>query len=194
MRKQFIILFLGIISISNAQIKEIEIFGKIKTSLNDKGIPDLNILSISQGHGVQTDSLGNYSYKIKDWKNKRKIELNLSKLGYYKDTIINLTDQNRFEFNLTLKPHLGIDKEKALNDIEKGNICILMSGGIAPIHYKSDGQFSKKYKVNFVEFGCEGVGNDALSVYNNVVFDFLDKKFGVKWRKEIRSDIIGLKK
>jgi len=87
---------------------------------------------------------------------------------------------------------LLLNQEKALSDIKNGEINILESSGIAPVFYKSDSKFAKKYKVNFVEYGCEGVAWESFYQYNRTVFKYLDKKYGTKWRKRIRKDIVGL--
>lgn len=39
-----------------------------------------------------------------------------------------------------------------------------------------------------------GVPNHLLTAYNQVVFDYLDKKFGTSWRKEAPKGIFGLDK
>ena len=44
-----------------------------------------------------------------------------------------------------------------------------------------------------MEFGCEAVAWESLYEYNRTVFEYLDKKYGKKWRKKIRQDIVGLK-
>ena len=38
----------------------------------------------------------------------------------------------------------------------------------------------------------ETTREECKKIYNRVVFDYLDKKFGDKWRKEVRKDVVGL--
>ena len=64
--------------------------------------------------------------------------------------------------------------------------------------------FWKKYGVGYDFFyplkkdgtlDCYlGVPNHLLTAYNQVVFDYLDKKFGTSWRKEVPKGIFGLDK
>ena len=64
--------------------------------------------------------------------------------------------------------------------------------------------FWKKYGVGYDAFyllkkdgtlDCYlGVPNHLLTAYNQVVFDYLDKKFGTSWRKEVPKGIFGLDK
>ncbi len=64
--------------------------------------------------------------------------------------------------------------------------------------------FWKKYGVSYDAFyplkkdgtlDCYlGVPNHLLTAYNQVVFDYLDKKFGTSWRKEAPKGIFGLDK
>ncbi len=64
--------------------------------------------------------------------------------------------------------------------------------------------FWKKYGVGYDAFyllkkdgtlDCYlGVPNHLLTAYNQVVFDYLDKKFGTSWRKEAPKGIFGLDK
>ena len=64
--------------------------------------------------------------------------------------------------------------------------------------------FWKKYDVSYDAFyplkkdgtlDCYlGVPNHLLTAYNQVVFDYLDKKFGTSWRKEAPKGIFGLDK
>ena len=64
--------------------------------------------------------------------------------------------------------------------------------------------FWKKYGVGYDAFyplkkdgtlDCYlGVPNHLLTAYNQVFFDYLDKKFGTSWRKEVPKGIFGLDK
>lgn len=90
----------------------------------------------------------------------------------------------------------SIDKaiELANYDIEKGLPFLFLQSGISPIVYSSDSIFEKKFKVYYYEQGCIGPDNEMMIAYNQVVFKYLDEKFGRDWRKSIRKDIIGFKK
>lgn len=87
------------------------------------------------------------------------------------------------------------NKKGAFLAIKKNNIKILFSGGFGGMpnfKNKSDIQFQKKYKVEFFSQGCVRYGeNEDEEGYNKIIFEYLDKKYGTKWRKEIRNDAIG---
>jgi hypothetical protein len=70
---------------------------------------------------------------------------------------------------------------------------LLLFSGIASIVYDSDSIFESKYKIDYYDYGCIGESEDCMKDYNMEVFKYLDKEFGISWRKEIRPDVIGLK-
>ena len=89
----------------------------------------------------------------------------------------------------------GYNKEKALSDIKKGYIKIILPGGIvSATELPNDESFEKKYGVRFTSQGCVRSFGDNESAYNEEVFKYLDQKFGKEWRGEIRKDAVGLKK
>lgn len=60
--------------------------------------------------------------------------------------------------------------------------------------YTTDKNFENKYKISFNDFGCvAGDIQECLIAYNKTIFEYLDKTYGRKWRREIRMDAIGLK-
>lgn len=87
------------------------------------------------------------------------------------------------------------NRKRAVNDIEKKNIEILLPGGIvSSAIFPNDSNFEKKYNVKFASQGCTRNPGDNESEYNQEIFKFLDQKFGKEWRDEIRQDAIGLKR
>ncbi|WP_405207102.1 carboxypeptidase-like regulatory domain-containing protein [Aquimarina sp. LLG6339-5] len=197
MTKILTILFLFITLFSIAQSEKentIEISGIVYSSVNNKPLSDVIVSFDSRSRGASTNENGEfkYVYNLRSGDSIEKIET--IAMGYKPlDTIINVNSGKNINLNIILKPHLGINRQQALDHIEIGKINLLLSGGIAPVVYQSDEKFSKKYNLNFVEFGCEAVAEESLYEYNKTVFEYLDKKYGKKWRKEIRKDIIGLK-
>ena len=191
------ILFLFITLLCNAQSEKentIEISGIVYSSVNNKPLSDVTISFDSRSRGASTNENGEfkYVYHLRSGDSIEKIET--IAIGYKPlDSIINVNSGKNIDLNIILKPHLGINRQQALDHIKIGKINLLLSGGIAPVVYQSDKKFSKKYNLNFVEFGCEAVAEESLYEYNKTVFEYLDKKYGKKWRKEIRKDIIGLK-
>ena len=58
----------------------------------------------------------------------------------------------------------------------------------------ADKTFENKYQIYYYDFGCTGPNSDCVRKYNEFVFNHLTELYGNKWKKEIRNDVIGLKK
>ena len=67
-----------------------------------------------------------------------------------------------------------------------------MAGGIAPVVYIHQNKFEKEFNIVYHEFGCVAPNHDCILKYNQVIFKYLDTKYGKRWRKEVRKDVIGL--
>ncbi|WP_400079382.1 hypothetical protein [Winogradskyella sp. R77965] len=84
----------------------------------------------------------------------------------------------------------------AKNHIERAEIKIIFLGGFGGMpdfSNKKDSIFQKKYKVNFYSEGCmRSSCEEDMLIYNNIVFNYLDSRFGANWRKEMRDGAIGL--
>ncbi len=190
-----IILFLNaLIGISQTENpKGILITGTVISEVNNKPLKDVFISVNSTGE--ISNKNGTFELNYNDRKNDSVLTINFSKLGY--ETVEKVIIANKItnqSFDITLKPRFKLNREKALEDIKKGEVNILESSGIAPVFYKSDSKFAKKYNVNFVEYGCEAIAWESLYEYNRAVFEYLDHKYGKKWRKKIRKDIVGFEK
>ncbi|RZK54032.1 MAG: hypothetical protein EOO87_11465 [Pedobacter sp.] len=79
-------------------------------------------------------------------------------------------------------------------DLKKGTIFLLLQGGIAPVVITTDKAFENKYQTYYYDFGCNAPNLDCLKKYNELVFIHLTELYGNKWKKEVRRDVIGLKK
>ncbi|WP_299439562.1 carboxypeptidase-like regulatory domain-containing protein [uncultured Aquimarina sp.] len=197
MTKILKILFFFITLSSIAQSEKentVEISGIVYSSVNNKPLSDVIVSFDSRSRGASTGENGEfkYVYNLRSGDSIERIET--VAMGYKPlDTIINVNRGKNINLNIILKPHRGINRLQALDHIKIGKINLLLSGGIAPVVYQSDEKFSKKYNLNFVEFGCEAVPEESLYEYNKTVFEYLDKKYGKNWRKEIRKDVVGLK-
>jgi hypothetical protein len=190
-----LIIFLNSIIGICQEKNEIIIEGIIFSEVNGKPLESAFITYKSRYRYSTTNEKGKFEYVYKIRKKDTIEKIEISALGYKNiDTIINVTKSKKYEFEFIMKPRFGINREKALEDIKNGKINILISSGIAPVIYKSDEKFSKKYNVNFSEYGCEAIADESLYEYNRTVFEYLDKKYGKKWRRKIRKDITGLKK
>jgi hypothetical protein len=80
-------------------------------------------------------------------------------------------------------------------DYKEDGFKLYIIGGIAPIaNSKFDNRFEKRYGLKYYDFGCEPEVYECAEKYNRFVFKLLDLKYGGKWRKKVRNDVVGLKK
>ena len=84
------------------------------------------------------------------------------------------------------------NKEKALVEIKNKTPKLVIVGGIVRAARPGDARFAKKYKIQFIDTGCAIENSDCIAAYNKVIFAFLDRKYGKKWRKQVRQDLLGL--
>ena len=91
-------------------------------------------------------------------------------------------------------------QEKKQNDTIKIEInsntkTIYLLGGIASVITKEDLAFAKKYNVHFHDFGCIAPTNfEEYEAKNELIFDFLNKTYGMQWQKEINPSVLGFEK
>ena len=91
-------------------------------------------------------------------------------------------------------------QEKKQNDTIKIEInsntkTIYVLGGIASVITKEDLAFAKKYNIQFHDFGCIAPTNfEEYEAKNELVFDFLNKTYGMQWQKEIKPSVLGFEK
>jgi hypothetical protein len=83
-------------------------------------------------------------------------------------------------------------KQRAIADLKNGKVEFLLQGGFAPVHVKDQEVFEKKYGLHYRDFGCMVPKGICLDIYNREVGQYLDKKHGKAWRKEVRKDVQGL--
>ncbi|MFI2743362.1 hypothetical protein ACG2LH_11530 [Zhouia sp. PK063] len=171
----------------------INISGKIISGVNQK--PLENGYVVIDMTGAVSDENGHFELEYKKSKKDSLKKIKLYGMGYKEfDTILNLDYKKSIQLKVVLEPSFDLTKETALSDIKNGTPRILLSSGEVPVIYKSDKKFSKKYKISFSEFGCEAVAPESLLDYNSTIFKYLDEKYGTKWRKQIRKDVVGLDK
>lgn len=85
------------------------------------------------------------------------------------------------------------NKQGALKDIEKRDVKLLLPGGIVGSpELPNDSIFEEKYNLTFISQGCVRFYEENETEYNSEIFKYLDKKYGTDWRKEVRTDVIGL--
>jgi hypothetical protein len=81
----------------------------------------------------------------------------------------------------------------AREDLENVEPKILFRNRDMVFDSEKDQEFQLKYGVTFVspdELELAGQNKDQKG-YNRVIFAYLDKKYGMKWRDELRKDAIG---
>lgn len=109
------------------------------------------------------------------------------------DTTLTVQSDVR-DFSYFLYFDCDVNKYKAIYDIRYDRPKLLISGGIAPFVCVGQVKFEQKYGIKYHAFGCISPGYKCMEEYNQTVFDFLDRTQGRKWRKEVRKDVVGLKK
>ena len=93
---------------------------------------------------------------------------------------------------------LGIDIEGALTDIRKAYPKLLFISGINGPDFSRPQfrPFLNKYGVyvELYDFGCLPVEVECIDAYTTLVFAYLDKRFGKKWRKYAPEGTLNLKR
>ncbi len=80
----------------------------------------------------------------------------------------------------------------ANTDLKNGNVKFLLRGGIVSTYVKGQEIFEKKYGIAYRDFGCVMPLNISIEDYNKVVASYMDRKYGIGWRTEVRKDIQGI--
>ncbi len=109
--------------------------------------------------------------------------------GKLRDDIMNNSAATKIIFVESLQEA----RDLAKIDIANQTPILLLQSGIAPTVYSTDFKFEEKYKVYFNDSGCSGPAKEFAIEYNNTIFEYLTNKYGKKWMKEIRKDVIGFK-
>lgn len=137
------------------------------------------------------DSLGNYKFEDLE-SGIYELEINDFNLNSEKHKV-EIVSKSITDFNIVVFAKCEVNKEVAEIDIKKNKSKLLLIGSIAPIIYSNQYKFEKKYNIEYYDFGCITPNEECVIQYNKTIFADLDKKFGKKWRKEVRKDVIGLK-
>lgn len=141
-----------------------------------------------------TDSLGNFEFKgLKKgvYTLLLREESNFSGI-IVPDSIIQLDNISVKNLDLIGTLECEFNNEVAVLHIKEDTPGLIVKGGIAPVIYESDQKFKKEFIVEYIILGCEVPPNECITSYNQTIFNFLDKKYGKKWRKTVRKDVVGL--
>ena len=78
---------------------------------------------------------------------------------------------------------------------QSGEAKLLLQGGVAPVVYAGQEKFTRKYGVDYDDFGCMANCSDKqMSEYNTAIMDYLTANYGNEWRKYVRKDVPGVDK
>lgn len=188
----FLLLFLSNLIHSQNASNDFSISGNVKVLVKNEYVTPKNVfIVLSPGNQTAVvDSLGNY--KLDHLKSGHYIIKELSYNKTPKEYNIELIDKSIEDFNLTIIADCEVNQEIAEIDIKFNKPRLLIIGGIAPVIYKNQEKFQKKYKIEYFDFGCVSPDEECIKLYNKFIFKYLDTKFGQKWRKEVRKDVVGL--
>lgn len=192
MNKYFFIILISCLIHCQNTSNDFSISGNVKVLVKNEHISPKNLfIVLSPGNEIAVvDSLGNY--KLDHLKSGRYMikELNYNKTP--KEYNIELTDKSIENFNLTIIADCEVNQEIAEIDIQLNKPRLLIIGSIAPVIYKNQEKFERKYKIEYFDFGCVSPDEECIKQYNKCIFNYLDTKFGQKWRNEVRKDVVGL--
>ena len=188
--RRFIIIFWTLFLVGYSAISQSVINGQVVSEINYQK-PNVAVYVFENGtnNGVLTDSLGYFKVITE---NKGDVHLfEVSAVGYLKTVFkIDLRDKP-LNNTFVLKAECSINGKKAIEDLKAGNAKLYLIGGIVPVaNSDSDNKFEEKYGIKYFDFGCEPSIHECIMEYNQIVAKYLDQKYGVKWRKKSRTDII----
>ena len=133
-----------------------------------------------------TDNLGKFELKNLS---RNFYQLHIKDFDY--DTTFSLGDKREKEIWIFLPGECEVSEEIANIEIKNGQPRLLLIGGIAPAIVLGQESFEKRFNIKYYDFGCTPPDQKCVTDYNKVVFGYLDKVYGTKWRKKVRKDVIG---
>ena len=179
-------------SVAIAQnVDTLKISGTLISSYTNEPISGATIV-FAPKKAVLSDSIGQFLIR---GLNNGQYKLSFSALGYdTHDTIINIDHSNVDNIKWVITTTCSdFNVDQAFKDIKEHKAHLLLYGSIAPSTGPADKEFRRKFGVAYIIFGDdETTREECKKIYNRVVFDYLDKKFGDTWRREVRKDVVGL--
>ncbi|PVY36083.1 FEKKY domain-containing protein [Pontibacter virosus] len=187
-----LIVLTPLIAFAQGQTDSYSISGKINLLIGLEMVPVQEALVTVKNTGqvATTDSLGNF--KLENLKlGKHQLQVLGASFSAI-DTSVTITEVSITGLSLVAIADCSINEDIAQRDIKKNKPRLLIVGGIAPVVYVHQEKFEKKYDVKYHDFGCVAPNEKCIEQYNQVVFKFLDSRYGKKWRKEVRKDVVGI--
>ena len=155
----------------------------------EKPISDIYVQElITKQPLIIADSLGHF--RIEYLEPNKKYIIEISAFGYGKQKFDVETKSGINNVTFELKADCEYNAERAESDWKNGMANLLLVGSIAPIaNSPFDKRFEKKFGIKYFDFGSEPPIDECLKEYNQRIFELMDKKYGMKWRKKVRSDV-----
>ena len=184
------VLKLTLILVCGLTYGQTEIKGKVISGITgEKPISEICVQELITKQPLTiADSLGNFQIEYLEPNKKYIIEI--SAFGYGKQKFEIETQNGINSLTFELKADCEYSAIQAESDWKNGKPNLLLVGSIAPIGNSSaDNRFEKKFGINYYDFGCEPPIDECVKIYNQRIFELMDKKYGMKWRKKVRSDV-----
>lgn len=184
------IIKLTLILVCEISFGQTEIKGKVISGISGKmPISEIYVQElVTKQPLIMADSLANF--RIEYLEPNKKYIIEISAFGYGKQTFDVKTKNGINNVTFELKADCEYNAERAETDWNNANANLLLFGSIAPIaNSKADIRFEKKFGIKYLDFGCEPPISECIKEYNERIFELMDEKYGMKWRKKVRSDV-----
>ena len=177
-------LFVSIILIQVLTFAQNEcvVVGRIIDSQTKSGVQYANVIIRTTSLGATADSSGYYTINNTPEGN---YEFSVTRLGYRpltKNFELSSDSINYINIELEYGTHTASDAEK---DIQNGIIRLYLFGW--PIYSSKYTDLAEKYGF---EIGITGCYPAIVDPYNEVMYKYLESKFGKGWREEFEKEMI----
>lgn len=154
---------------------------------------DIYIQEKNSNNIVMADDEGAFSLIVEKGKQVYNLEIRIFGYAPFEYAYQEKWIDRKLPKHIAITGDCSFYREKIIQNRENDKLILFISGGIAPVaNTKSDNRFERKYKVKYVDFGCEAFNYECIQRYNIITFKVLDNKRRGKWRKNVRKDVIGI--